>query len=84
MLFIQKLLIFLESLNVKKYKIASRTCLFKDPFSRETLTKKSLTKKPVIISMGMGGNKEKIKSYLQKTKPHFVIVFLNIQHHSKK
>ena len=51
---------FLESLNVKKYKIASRTCLFKDPFSRETLTKKSLTRKPVIISMGMGGSKEKL------------------------
>ena len=58
---------FLESLNVKKYKIASRTCLFKDPFSRETLTKKSLTKKPVIISMGMGGNKEKIKKMFSKS-----------------
>ncbi len=57
---------FLESLNVKKYKIASRTCLFKDPFSRETLKKKSLTKKPVIISMGMGGNKEKIKKLFAK------------------
>ena len=56
----------LESLNVKKYKIASRTCLFKDPFSRETLTKKSLTKKPVIISMGMGGNRQKIKGIFKK------------------
>ena len=51
---------FLESLNVKKYKIASRTCLFKDPFSLETLNKVAKTKKPVILSMGMGGNKEKI------------------------
>ena len=58
----------LESLNVKKYKIASRTCLFKDPFSLETLTKKSLTKKPVIISMGMGGNKEKIKKIFSKNQ----------------
>ena len=59
---------FLESLNVKKYKIASRTCLFKDPFSRETLTKKSLTKKPVIISMGMGGNNKKISKIFE---PYF-------------
>ena len=58
----------LESLNVKKYKIASRTCLFKDPFSLEILTKKSLTKKPVIISMGMGGNKEKIKKIFSKNQ----------------
>ena len=61
----------LESLNVKKYKIASRTCLFKDPFSRETLTKKSSTKKPVIISMGMGGNKEKIKKMFSKNRITF-------------
>ena len=61
----------LESLNVKKYKIASRTCLFKDPFSRETLTKKSLTKKPVIISMGMGGDKEKIKKLFSKNQITF-------------
>ena len=58
----------LESLNVKKYKIASRTCLFKDPFSLEILTKKSLTKKPVIVSMGMGGNKEKIKKIFSKNQ----------------
>ncbi len=61
----------LESLNVKKYKIASRTCLFKDPFSHETLTKKSLTKKPVIISMGMGGDKEKIKKMFLKNQTTF-------------
>ena len=61
----------LESLNVKKYKIASRTCLFKDPFSLETLTKKSITKKPVIISMGMGGNKEKIKKLFSKNQITF-------------
>ena len=53
----------LERLNVKKYKIASRTCLFKDPFSLETLISKAKTKKPMIISMGMGGSKQKIKKY---------------------
>ena len=61
----------LESLNVKKYKIASRTCLFKDTFSLETLTKKSLTKKPMIISMGMGGDKEKIKKLFSKNQITF-------------
>jgi len=56
---------------LKNIEIASRTCLFKDPFSRETLTKKSLTKKPVIISMGMGGNKEKIKKIFSKKQITF-------------
>ena len=62
---------FLEKLNVKHYKIASRTCLMKDPFSKETLLSKAKTKKPVIISMGMGGNKKRIKEIFQKNKPIF-------------
>ena len=57
---------FLESINVKRYKIASRTCLLKDPFALETLKKKASTKKPVIISMGMGGNKKKILKMFSK------------------
>ena len=57
---------FLESINVKRYKIASRTCLLKDPFALETLKKKASTKKPVIISMGMGGNKKKILKIFSK------------------
>ena len=35
----------LESLNVKKYKIASRTCLFKDPFFTRNINKKIIDKK---------------------------------------
>ncbi len=62
---------FLEKLKVKRYKIASRTCLLKDPHSLETLQEKSLTKKPVIISMGMGGNKNKIKKIFSKNKITF-------------
>ena len=62
---------FLEKLNVKKYKIASRTCLFKDPYSYETLVSKAKTRKPIIISMGMGGNKQKIKNILQKNNITF-------------
>lgn len=62
---------FLESLNVKRYKVASRTCLFKDPYSLETLEQKALTKKPVFISMGMGGNKRKIEKIFSKNKTTF-------------
>lgn len=62
---------FLESLNVKRYKIASRTCLLKDPRSLETLEKKARTKKPVIISMGMGGNRKNIEKIFSKNKKIF-------------
>ncbi len=62
---------FLESINVKKYKVASRTCLFADPYSLETLESKARTKKPVIISMGMGGNKKKIEKIFSKNKTIF-------------
>ena len=62
---------FLEKLKVKRYKIASRTCLLKDPYSLETLQEKSLTKKPVIISMGMGGSRKKIEKIFSKNKSLF-------------
>jgi len=62
---------FLESIGVKRYKIASRTCLFEDPFSKETLIEKAHTKKPVFISMGMGGKKEYIKKIFSKNKITF-------------
>jgi N,N'-diacetyllegionaminate synthase len=62
---------FLETLNVKRYKIASRTCLIKDPFSVEVLKNKALTKKPIIISMGMGGNKKNMDKIFLKNKTTF-------------
>jgi|TARA_Y100000996_G_scaffold409531_1_gene390336 N,N'-diacetyllegionaminate synthase len=62
---------FLEKLSVKRYKIASRTCLMKDPFSKETLQKKATTGKPVIISMGMGGNKKQIKKIFENNNVTF-------------
>ena len=62
---------FLEKIGVKQYKIASRTCIFKDPYSLETLKKISETKKPVIISMGMGGNKKRIQQIFAKNKTLF-------------
>jgi len=61
----------LEKLKVKKYKIASRTCLLKDPFSLETLILKAQTKKSVIISMGMGGDKQKIKNIFKNNNTTF-------------
>ena len=62
---------FLKSINVKRYKIASRTCLLKDPFALETLKKKASTKKPVIVSMGMGGNRKKIENIFSKNQKTF-------------
>ena len=62
---------FLESIGVKKYKVASRTCLFKDPFSYEVLLKKANTRKKIIVSMGMGGNKQKIKKIFRKNQTIF-------------
>ena len=62
---------FLETLGVKRYKIASRTCLFKDPHSLETLQAKSATKKPIIISMGMGGDRKRIDRIFSKNPKTF-------------
>ena len=62
---------YLESLGVKKYKIASRTCLLTDKNSLETLEKVARTQKPVIISMGMGGNKKQIMKIFSKNKKTF-------------
>jgi sialic acid synthase SpsE len=62
---------YLQSIGVKRYKIASRTCTLKDPYSLETITKISNYKKPVVISMGMGGNKSKIKKILSNNKITF-------------
>ena len=62
---------FLISLGVKKFKIASRTCLLKDPYSFETLKKKAESKKQIIISMGMGGNKGKISKIFEKNNTIF-------------
>jgi len=59
---------FLESIGVKRYKVASRTCLLKDPFSKETLEAVAHTKKPVIVSMGMGGNKNLIQKIFAKNE----------------
>ena len=61
----------LESLGVKKYKIASRTCLLNDKYSLETLESIAKTRKPVIISMGMGGNKKQIMKIFSKNKITF-------------
>ncbi len=62
---------FLDSIKVKRHKIASRTCTLKDPYSLETITQISDKKKPVVISMGMGGDKKKIERILGKNKIMF-------------
>jgi len=62
---------YLESLGVKKYKIASRTCLLNDKYSLETLENVARTRKPVIISMGMGGDKKRIMKIFSKNRKTF-------------
>ena len=62
---------FLKNIKVKRYKIASRTCLLKDPHSLETLVDIAHTSKPVIISMGMGGSKKKIDKIFSKNQKTF-------------
>ncbi len=62
---------FLESMGIKRYKIASRTCIFKDPLSIETINAVNKTKKPTFVSMGMGGNRKFIEKSLSKNKPEF-------------
>ena len=61
---------FLETLGVKRYKIASRTCIYKDPYDKETMRSVSKTKKPVIISMGLGGNRNKISKIFKSKKTY--------------
>ncbi len=62
---------FLKSIGVKKFKVASRTCLYKDPYSKEVLYEKSRTNKEIFVSMGMGGNKEKIRKIFKQNKVTF-------------
>ena len=61
----------LELIGVKKYKIASRTCLLNDKHASETFERVSRTRKPVIISMGMGGNKKRIMKIFSKSRKTF-------------
>jgi sialic acid synthase SpsE len=63
---------FLEKIGVKRYKIASRTCILKDPLSIETLSAVNQTRKPTIVSMGMGGNKKIIEKSLSKNQVKFL------------
>ena len=62
---------FLESIGVKRYKIASRTCILKDPLSVETLDAVNNTKKSTFVSMGMGGKRKFIEKSLSKNKLDF-------------
>jgi len=59
---------FLEKIGVKRYKVASWTAKLGHKFSKETLEKEGKTKKPIIISMGMGGNKNKLTKMFSKNK----------------
>ena len=62
---------FLISIGVKKFKIASRTCMLTDPNSLEVLQEKARSKKEIFVSMGMGGNKKKISKIFENNKTTF-------------
>ena len=62
---------FMSRIGVKKFKIASRTCLFNDPYSEEVLIEKSRTRGQIFISMGMGGDRKTISKIFKNTKPTF-------------
>ena len=62
----------LEKLGVKYYKIASRTSALLDKNSKDTMIAIAKTKKPVIISMGFGGNKIKIKNMFKNNKKYWL------------
>ena len=63
---------YLEGLNVKLYKIASITSALKHKYARETLEKVAETKKPVIISMGYGGDIKLIKKIFKNNSKIFL------------
>ena len=57
----------LESLDVKMYKIASRTSTLNDNFSFETIQKVAATQKLTFISTGEGADKNKITELFKNT-----------------
>jgi sialic acid synthase SpsE len=62
----------LEDLNVKCYKIASWTAAEKHPSALYTMNEIAKTRKPVIISMGYGGDLKKIYNIFKKNKKFFL------------
>jgi N,N'-diacetyllegionaminate synthase len=67
----------LEELDVSLYKIASRTSALMDSNSLETLKEIAKTKKPVIISMGFGGNKKLMDSIFRHNKKYYLYCISN-------
>ena len=62
----------LENLNVKLYKIASWTASMKHKKAKNTLQAIAETKKPVIISTGMGGDVNGLKQIFRRNKKYFL------------
>ena len=67
----------LEDLDVSLYKIASRTSALMDSNSLETLKAIAKTKKPVIISMGFGGDKKLMDSIFRHNKKYYLYCISN-------
>ena len=62
----------LENLNVKLYKIASWTASMKHKKAKNTLQAIAETRKPVIISMGMGGDMNGLKQIFRRNSKYFL------------
>jgi N,N'-diacetyllegionaminate synthase len=67
----------LEDLDVSLYKIASRTSALMDSNSLETLKEIAKTKKPIIISMGFGGDKKLLDSIFRHNKKYYLYCVSN-------
>jgi len=62
----------LEDVGVKLYKIASWTAALKHKNALETMERVAITRKPVIISMGYGGDTKKIRHIFRNNKKYFL------------
>ncbi len=68
---------FLEELGVSYYKIASRTSTLNDKFSLETIKKVADAKKTTFVSMGEGGDQNRIKNLFKPENCNFTYCISN-------
>jgi len=66
-----------QELKVPWFKVASRTAKMEDPHSLEVVEAIARTKKPVLVSMGYGGNKEALAEVLKGCKIYWLFCVSN-------
>jgi len=67
----------LEEIDVSLYKIGSRTSALMDFNSLDTMKEIAKTKKPVIISMGFGGDKKLLNSIFKNNEKYYMYCISN-------